>query len=86
MVKGSVTISLDDYHSLLESAEKTLISQEKFNTASKELQVFLSFIANRADLEKYIDEFNRQSKTSRIIFEGTTAKIELKDEKKKNNS
>tara|TARA_A100001201_G_scaffold94659_1_gene82034 strand:+ start:284 stop:520 length:237 start_codon:yes stop_codon:yes gene_type:complete len=78
MVKGSVTISLEDYHSLLESAEKTLISQKKFNTASKELQVFLSFLANRADLEKYIDEFNRQSKTSRIIFEGTSAKIELK--------
>tara|TARA_R110002020_G_scaffold341832_2_gene556396 strand:- start:407 stop:649 length:243 start_codon:yes stop_codon:yes gene_type:complete len=80
MVKGSVTISLDDYHTLLESAEKTLLTKEKFNTASKELQVFLSFLANRADLEKYIDEFNRQSKTSQIIFEGTTAKIEMKND------
>ena len=80
MVKGSVTISLEDYHSLLESAEKTLQIKDKFYTAGKELQVFLSFLASRGDLEKYVDEFNRQSKTSRIVFEGTTAKIEMKDD------
>ena len=80
MVKGSVTISLEDHHSLLESAEKTLQIKDKFYTAGKELQVFLSFLASRGDLEKYVDEFNRQSKTSRIVFEGTTAKIEMKDD------
>jgi len=80
MVKGSVTISLDDYHALLESAEKTETMKNKFHTASRELQVFLSFLATRGDLEKYVDEFNRQSKTSRIIFEGTTAKIEMKND------
>ena len=80
MVKGSVTISLEDYHSFLESAIKNKDIESKFIIASKELQVFLSFLATRADIEKYVDEFNRQSKTSKIIFEGTTAKIELKDE------
>lgn len=80
MVKGSVTISLEDYHVLLESTKKTQQIKDKFSTASKELQVFLSFLATRGDLEKYVDEFNRQSKTSRIIFKGTTAKIEMKDD------
>tara|TARA_A100001201_G_scaffold22882_2_gene25799 strand:+ start:1032 stop:1274 length:243 start_codon:yes stop_codon:yes gene_type:complete len=80
VVKGSVTISLEDYHSFLESAIKNKDIESKFIIASKELQVFLSFLATRADIEKYVDEFNRQSKTSKIIFEGTTAKIKLKDE------
>lgn len=48
--------------------------------AAKELQVFLSFIATRTDIEKYVEEFNRQSKTSEIIFEGNLAKIELKND------
>ena len=51
--------------------------------ASKEMQVFLSFLSTRADIEKYVEEFNKQSKTSRIVFEGTHAKIEFKDENTK---
>jgi hypothetical protein len=80
MVKGSVNISLEDYHALLESAAKTAEIKDKFYIAAKELQVFLSFLTTRESLEKYVDEFNKQSKTSQIIFEGTTAKIELKNE------
>ncbi len=80
MVKGSVTISLEDYHALLEAGTKYIKLKENAALASKELQVFLSFICTRGDIEKYVDEFNRQSKTSKIIFEGSTAKIELKDD------
>jgi hypothetical protein len=54
--------------------------EEKFLVASKELQVFLSFLSSRADIEKHVEEFNRQSKTSKITFEGTSAKIELKND------
>ena len=50
--------------------------------ARKELQVFLSFLVSREDLEKYVDEFNRQSKTSTIIFENGAARIDLKDDQK----
>jgi|TARA_R100000988_G_C3953182_1_gene142207 hypothetical protein len=80
MVKGSVTISLDDYHTLIESSIKIKEMEEKFLVASKELQVFLSFLSSRADIEKHVEEFNRQSKTSKITFEGTSAKIELKND------
>ena len=80
MVNGSVTISIDDFQAFLESAEKSKIIQEKFLIARKELQVFLSFLASRENIEKYIDEFNRQSKTSKITFENGEAIIEVKDD------
>ncbi len=80
MVKGSVTISIEDFQAFLEAAEKAGDIRDKFRLATKELQVFLSFLATRADLEKYVEEFNRQSKTSQIVFEGTQAIIKVKDD------
>lgn len=46
--------------------------------AIKELQVFLSFLCTRENIEKHVEEFNRQSKTSVININGGIAKIELK--------
>ena len=80
MVKGSVTISIEDFQAFLEAAERANDIKDKFRLATKELQVFLSFLATRVEFEKYVEEFNRQSKTSRIVFEGTQAKIEVKDD------
>ena len=80
MVKGSVTISIEDFQAFLEAAERANDIKDKFRLATKELQVFLSFLATRVEFEKHVEEFNRQSKTSRIIFEGTQAKIEIKDD------
>ena len=80
MVKGSVTISIEDFQAFLEAAERANDIKDKFRLATKELQVFLSFLASRVDFEKLVEEFNRQSKTSKIVFEGTQAKIEVKDD------
>ena len=80
MVKGSVTISIEDFQSLLVTSDKAKEFRDKSILASKELQVFLSFLSTRADIEKYVEEFNRQSQTSKIVFEGNAAKIEFKDE------
>tara|TARA_R110000744_G_scaffold73312_1_gene146844 strand:- start:280 stop:525 length:246 start_codon:yes stop_codon:yes gene_type:complete len=80
VVAGTVTISIEDFQGFVDSK---VISDERISKtalATKELQVFLSFLCTRTELEKYVDEFNRQSKMSRIIFEGTTAKIEFKNE------
>jgi len=79
VVKGSVTISLDDYHALIDSNDESLELKDKLSLAVKELQVFLSFLCTREDIEKYVEEFNRQSKTSKININGGIAKIELKD-------
>ena len=44
--------------------------------------MFLSFLCTRENIEKYVEEFNKQSNTSRIIIEGSYAKIKLKNDKK----
>ena len=80
MVKGSVTISLTDYHALIDSNIESVELKDKLNVAIKELQVFLSFLCTREDIEKYVKEFNRQSQTSKININGGIAKIELKND------
>lgn len=82
MVKGSVSISLEDYHSLIDHATSFKTKENNLTQAAKELQVFLSFLCTRENIEKYVEEFNKQSNTSRIIIEGSYAKIELKNDKK----
>ena len=78
MVTGTVSISLKDYHDLINSDTKSLELKQNLNLAVKELQVFLSFLCTREDIEKYVKEFNRQSKTSKININGGIAKIEGK--------
>ena len=81
MVKGSVTISIDDFQALLDTKVNAEELREKTELAAKELQVFLSFLCTRENIEKYVEEFNRQSKTSKINIEGGMAKIVLNDSK-----
>jgi len=82
MVKGSVSISLEDYHSLIDHAISFKNKEDKLTQAAKELQVFLSFLCTRENIDTYVEEFNKQSSTSRISIEGSYAKIELKNDKK----
>ena len=79
MVKGTVSISLDDYHTLLDSSTKSLELKDNLQLAVKELQVFLSYLCTRENLEGYVEEFNRQSKTTKININGSIAKIETKN-------
>ena len=79
MVKqGSVTINLEDYHALLEAGQKALELKGNTELVIKELQVFLSFMTTRTDIEPYIVEFNKQSKTSIIELNDGIAKIRKK--------
>lgn len=79
MIAGTVTISLKDYHDLLESKKKSDTLRANTERAAKEIAVFLSFMATRRDIEPYVQEFNRQSKTANIIVEDERARIQLKD-------
>lgn len=76
MVKGQVTIKLEDYHALLDAKIQTLGLQEKSDLLLKELQVFLSFIVSRTDIAPYITEFNKQSKSS-IIEVDTNGMVKI---------
>tara|TARA_R110002167_G_scaffold34630_1_gene110664 strand:+ start:1579 stop:1848 length:270 start_codon:yes stop_codon:yes gene_type:complete len=80
-VKGTVTISLDDYHSFLDIHTKNLKKFEHLQDTTRELAVFLSYISSRSDIKQYIESFNIQSKTCKIMYEGDRAVIELRKNK-----
>ena len=75
-MNGAVTITLEDYEKLKNSQEKANKLKSETLVTMKELQVFLSFICTRSNLEPYIDEYNKQAKSSRITLSGGRAKIE----------
>tara|TARA_R110002020_G_scaffold229089_1_gene439849 strand:- start:21 stop:269 length:249 start_codon:yes stop_codon:yes gene_type:complete len=81
MIKGTVTISLEDYNKLVEKNKITSAKEDHVHRTAKELAVFLSYLASRENMDRYIEQFNIQSKTSKIKFEGNKAVIEFRDVK-----
>jgi len=79
VVNGSVTISIEDFQALLDA--KVIAEEVKDATklAAKELQVFLSYLCDKEDISKYIEEFNRQSKTSTIVITSGRAQIKFNE-------
>tara|TARA_Y100000361_G_scaffold144845_1_gene153359 strand:- start:8137 stop:8382 length:246 start_codon:yes stop_codon:yes gene_type:complete len=80
-MKGSVTISLEDYEKLKDSSKNAKELESATRKAAKELQVFLSFLCTRGSIEEYVTEFNRQSKLSEISVVDGIARIKFKDDK-----
>ena len=85
MVRGTVSIALEDYHLLIDSSNDFKNKKGLLLRTTREMEVFLSFLTSRMDIEKYVQEFNSQSKTSEISFENNRAKIKFKYEEKDNN-
>jgi|TARA_R100000084_G_scaffold107925_2_gene69248 hypothetical protein len=79
-VPGTVSITLEDYHALIDSAVKINESKEKLQRSAKELAVFLSFICTRQDISKHVQEFNKQSRTAKIVVEDNRATINFLDD------
>lgn len=77
---GTVTIPLADFDQLRTASDVAKSRKERLTRAAKELEVFLSFMCTREHIQEYLDEFNRQSQTCRIILEDGRAKIIFKDE------
>jgi hypothetical protein len=80
-MKGSVTISLEDYEKLRDAEDNAAKLNSNTKLAAKELQVFLSFLCTRGSIKPFVDEFNRQSTTSTIVVENERARIEIKNDK-----
>ena len=80
-MKGSVTISLEDYEKLKDAEANASKLNSNTKLAAKELQVFLSFLCSRGSIKPFVDEFNRQSTTSIIVVENERARIEIKNDK-----
>ena len=75
-MKGTVTISIGDYEKLTKTHKQALKMKDDMMMTMKELQVFLSFLSTRSNLELYIEEYNKQAKSSRILLSGGRAVIE----------
>tara|TARA_R100001224_G_C4024652_1_gene150493 strand:+ start:844 stop:1104 length:261 start_codon:yes stop_codon:yes gene_type:complete len=78
-MNGTVTIQLKDFDELRKAQSKADDNLIGLRRAAKELEVFLSFLCTRESIGEYVDEFNRQSRMSRINIEEGRAKIVFKD-------
>jgi hypothetical protein len=84
-LNGTVTISLKDYRKLVEEFPKTEEFRKNLYNASKEIEVFLSFICTRETIEDYVGEYNKQAQHSKIVIVDNKAKIQF-NEKNNNKS
>ena len=82
-IKGTVTISLDDYDAMKSEYSDAITMEERLKRTSKELGVFLSFICSRTNMDKLVQEFILKSVTSKILFEGDKAIIEFRNDTSK---
>lgn len=79
MVKGTVSISLEDFKRMekaQEDSRRAAVAQEK---ASKELGVFMNFLKNNIpDMQRHIEQFNKQSTACSLIEMDGRLKMVLK--------
>tara|TARA_R110002072_G_scaffold216623_1_gene374012 strand:+ start:143 stop:385 length:243 start_codon:yes stop_codon:yes gene_type:complete len=76
---GTVTISLKDYKELENAQGNATTMNERTFQATKELEVFLSFLCSRESITPYIEEFNKQSQRSQILLSDGRAKIKINE-------
>jgi len=74
-MKGTVTIPLKDFDELRDAHKKATNLRSSTIEAAREVEVFLSFLLTRENFQEYVDEFNSQSRRSKIMIEGGRAKI-----------
>lgn len=77
---GTVTISLKDFENLRDAEQRLEEKSKNLHRAAREIEVFLSFLCTREHIQEYLDEFNRQSSTSRIDLDEGRVKIITRDE------
>lgn len=76
---GTVTIPLKDFDELRNSAEETQELRQKLSRAAKEIEVFLSFLCTRENIQIYVDEFNNQSSRATIMIVDGKAKVQINE-------
>ena len=76
---GSVTISLKDFDELRNSNKESQEFKEKLSRAAKEIEVFLSFLCTRENIQIYVDEFNNQATRSKIEIIDGRAKVRINE-------
>jgi hypothetical protein len=77
---GTVTISLADFDSLRKQADSGSKVTDEIVKAAKELEVFLSFLITRENIDDHVEEFNSYSKRCKIKIVEGRAKIQITNE------
>jgi hypothetical protein len=77
---GTVTISLADFEALRKQAESGSKASDEILKAAKELEVFLSFLITRENIDDHVEEFNSYSKKCKIRIVEGRAKIQITNE------
>ena len=75
----TVTIPLKDFDELRKSSEETQELRQKLSRAAKEIEVFLSFLCTRENIQIYVDEFNNQSSRATILIVDGKAKVQINE-------
>jgi len=78
-MNGTVTLPLKDFDELRNSSKDTQDMQKKLNRAAKEIEVFLSFLCTRENIQIYVDEFNNQSSRATIRIIDGKAKVQINE-------
>ena len=76
-LEGTVTISLRDYHRILEDKAYAKQSWNKLNEIRQHISQFINIIYNNHDITSEISEFNRINKNAKVIH-GNDNKIMIK--------
>ena len=79
-VDGTVTIPLKDFDELRNSTKESQELKQKLSRAAKEIDVFLSFLCTRENIQIYVDEFNNQSSRSTIKIIDGRAKVQINED------
>ena len=76
---GTVTIPLKDFDELRNSTKESQELKQKLSRAAKEIEVFLSFLCTRENIQIYVDEFNNQSSRATIMIVDGKAKVQINE-------
>jgi hypothetical protein len=76
---GTVTMTIADYETLKLEAQSSRLERTGLLKAAKELEVFLTFLITRENINEHLDEFNSYSTTCKVRIVDGRAKIELLD-------
>lgn len=74
---GTVTMTIDDYELLKLNAASGKIERLGILKAAKELEVFLTFLITRENIDEHLEEFNSYSTSCKVRIVDGRAKIEL---------
>lgn len=77
---GTVTLPLKDFDELRNSTKESQELRQKLSLAAKEIEVFLSFLCTRENIQVYVDEFNNQSRRSSILIVDGKAKVQINED------